>query len=69
MSARAHIGTADKGVFTKCYLQEVPRVGEIIRTAPDIYWEVVDVCWCLDESSYPDWMRVNITVKPEGEKK
>ena len=25
MSARAHIGTADKGVFTKCYLQEVPR--------------------------------------------
>ena len=45
-------------------LQHLPRKGELIRLDGVVFYVVVEVVWCLDESEYSgDDVRVNIALE------
>lgn len=46
------------------HTNQVPRVGDTLRTDAKTFWKVTEVVWCFDEPN-SQWQRVNINVEKD----
>lgn len=58
----AHIFHDDKLISRKPF-QASPHIGDTLRLRPDIFYEVTEVIWCLDEKPELGAQRINIRTK------